>query len=126
MPALSDAELERDAFFESLKQEVNREHEPWVLEALHYLHHPLRTHSSLKYLRSSLDLLKEIQLTGDIFFPQRLLQTTFGGYTSQEAAVVVDSFLADHPGYPQYLKNKVLQSTDALKRSVALQKMTVE
>ncbi len=126
MPALHDDVLVRDSFFESLKQDVNREHEPWVLEALHYLHHPLRAQSSLKYLRPSLDLLQEIQLTGDIFFPQRWLQTTFSGYASKEAAAVVDSFLSDHPEYPLYLKNKVLQSTDALKRTVTLQRMTVE
>ncbi|MEQ1585231.1 MAG: M1 family aminopeptidase [Cyclobacteriaceae bacterium] len=126
IPALSDDEVIRESFFESLKQEANREHEPWVLEALHYLHHPLRAQSSMKYLRPSLDLLQEIQLTGDIFFPQRWLQTTFSGYSSKEAAAVVDSFLSDNPGYPLYLKNKVLQSTDALKRSVVLQNAGVE
>jgi aminopeptidase N len=126
MPAISDDELIRDSFFESLKQEVNREHEPWVLEALHYLHHPLRSKSSIKYVRPSLDLLQEIQLTGDIFFPQRWLQTTFSGYSSKEAAVVVDSFLSENPEYPLFLKNKVLQSTDALKRSVAIQSLKVE
>lgn len=126
MPALSDDELIRDSFFESLKQEVNREHEPWVLEALHYLHHPLRSKSSIKYVRPSLDLLQEIQLTGDIFFPQRWLQTTFSGYSSKEAAVVVDSFLSENPDYPLFLKNKVLQSTDALKRTVAIQSLKVE
>ncbi|NJO87876.1 MAG: hypothetical protein HC831_02135, partial [Chloroflexia bacterium] len=33
MPAISNDQLVRDDFFNSLKQEVNREHEPWVLEA---------------------------------------------------------------------------------------------
>jgi len=42
MPALSDDRSVRDVFFQSLKYEKNREHEPWVLEALGYLHHPLR------------------------------------------------------------------------------------
>ena len=126
MPALSDDPLARDSFFESLKQEANREHEPWVLEALHYLHHPLRAQSSINYLRPALDLLQEIQLTGDIFFPQRWLQTTFSGYSSKEAAAVVDSFLSDNPEYPLFLKNKILQSTDALKRAVVLQNTRVE
>ncbi len=44
MPALSDDQNVRDTFFESLRDEENREHEPWVLEALSYLHHPLRAH----------------------------------------------------------------------------------
>lgn len=125
-PALSDDQQIRDSFFESLKQEKNREHESWVLEALHYLHHPLRAKSSIAYLRPSLDLLEEIQLTGDIFFPQRWLQTTFSGYSSVEAVTIVDSFMLDHRDYPFYLRNKVLQSTDLMKRAVALKSKEVE
>jgi len=126
MPALSDNREIRDAFFESLKLEKNREHEPWVLEALSYLHHPLRAESSISYLRPSLDLLKEVQLTGDIFFPQRWLHTTFDGHTSQQALEIVDAFLKEHPEYPPYLKNKILQATDLINRSVALQKLKPE
>jgi aminopeptidase N len=121
MPALSNDPWVRDSFFEALKQEKNREHEPWVLEGLHYLHHPLRARDSQKYLRPSLNLLQEIQLTGDIFFPQRWLQTTFNGYSSSEAVAIVDSFLNENPNYPFYLKNKILQSADLMKRGVALQ-----
>ena len=69
MPALSADVQVRDAFFASLSQEQNREKEAWVASALSYLHHPLRSHTSEKYLKQSLDLLEEIQLTGDIFFP---------------------------------------------------------
>jgi aminopeptidase N len=120
MPALSNDQKVRDSFFESLKQEQNREHEAWVLEALHYLHHPLRAKTSDAYLRPSLELLQEVQLTGDIFFPQRWLQTTFSGHSSAEAVKVVDKFILDHPDYPYYLKDKILQSTDLMKRAVAL------
>lgn len=121
MPALSNDQAVRDSFFESLRKGMNREHEPWVLEGLHYLHHPLIAKSSKKYLLPSLELLQEIQLTGDIFFPQRWLQTTFSGYSSAEAANIVDSFLINNPNYPYFLKNKILQSTDLMKRAVALQ-----
>lgn len=120
MPALSQNQKVRDEFFESLKQEKNREHEPWVLEALNYLHHPLRAESSLAYLRPSLDLLQEIQLTGDIFFPQRWLHNTFEGHTSRKAFEITDEFLREHPDYPPYLKNKILQATDGLRRAVLL------
>lgn len=126
IPALSREQVVRDKFFESLKQDKNREHEPWVLEALHYLHHPIRAKESRKYLRPSLDLLQEIQLTGDIFFPQRWLQTTFGGHASAEAGQIVDAFLKDNPDYPYFLKNKILQSTDLMKRAVALQQEPTE
>jgi aminopeptidase N len=121
IPAISDDKKIRDAFFESLKMEVNREHEPWVLEALNYLHHPLRAEEAIEYLEPSLEWLQEIQLTGDIFFPQRWLQTTFDTHSSKEAMEIVDAFLKEHPDYPYYLKNKILQSTDLPKRAVGLQ-----
>ncbi|WP_439555407.1 M1 family metallopeptidase [Dyadobacter sp.] len=118
IPALNPAEKVRDAFFESLKKESNREKEAWVIEALGYLHHPLRAQSAVKYLRPSLDLLQEIQLTGDIFFPTRWLHGTFSGHSSTEAAAVVNAFLKAHPDYPGFLKNKILQETDMLQRAV--------
>lgn len=120
IPALSVSEAERDAFFETLKKEENREKEAWVLDALTYLHHPLRAQSALKYLRPSLDLLQEIQLTGDIFFPTRWLHNTFAGHSSREAAEIAQNFLKEHPDYPYFLKNKILQATDLLDRSVKL------
>ncbi|SEJ53724.1 aminopeptidase N [Dyadobacter sp. SG02] len=120
IPALSASETARDAFFETLKKEQNREKEAWVLDALTYLHHPLRAQSALKYLHPSLDLLQEIQLTGDIFFPTRWLHNTFAGHSSPEAAEIAQTFLKDHPDYPYFLKNKILQATDLLDRSVKL------
>jgi aminopeptidase N len=122
IPALSQEQAVRDAFFESLKKAENREHEAWVLEALGYLHHPLRAKNAVKYLRPSLDLLQEVQLTGDIFFPQRWLQSTFSGHSDKEAADIVNGFLKANPDYPYYLKNKILQSTDMLDRAVKLRK----
>jgi aminopeptidase N len=119
-PALSDDEHVRDAFFESLKQDKNREHEAWVLEALSYLHHPLRAGSSEKYLLNSLELLQEIQLTGDIFFPQRWLNTTFEGYSTAGATDIVKKFGRDHPDYPPYLVNKIWQAIDMSERASAL------
>lgn len=120
IPALSASEAERDAFFETLKKEENREKEAWVLDALTYLHHPLRAPSALKYLRPSLNLLQEIQLTGDIFFPTRWLHNTFAGHSSPGAAQIVQTYLKEHPDYPYFLKNKILQATDLLDRSVKL------
>jgi aminopeptidase N len=119
-PALSVDERTRDEFFGSLKQEKNREHEAWVLEALSYLHHPLRSESSAKYLLPSLELLQEIQLTGDIFFPQRWLNATFEGHTKCEDVAVATTFLEDHKGYPPYLANKILQATDMSERACKL------
>jgi len=70
--------------------------------------------------------LQEVQLTGDIFFPQRWLHNTLDGHTSREALEIVDDFLKDHPDYPPYLKNKILQAADGLTRSVILQGSNTE
>jgi len=122
IPALSNVESERDAFFESLKKPENREKEAWVLDAVGYLNHPLREKSAIKYLRPSLDMLQEIQLTGDIFFPTRWLHSTFSGHSDKAAADIANAFLKENPDYPFYLKNKVLQATDMLDRAVKLKK----
>ncbi|REA63770.1 peptidase M1 [Dyadobacter luteus] len=122
VPALSNDQTQRDAFFESLKLEENREKEAWVLEGLSYLHHPLRQQSAVKYLKPSLDMLQEIQLTGDIFFPTRWTNTTFAGHSGAEAQKVAQTFLSEHPDYPYYLRNKILQATDMLDRSVKLKR----
>ena len=42
MPALSDRPETRDAFFQSLADVKNRRREPWVVEGVSYLNHPLR------------------------------------------------------------------------------------
>ena len=119
MPALSAEEATRQAFFESLKIDENREHEAWVLEALDYLHHPLRT-SSVQFLSPSLEMLETIQLTGDIFFPQRWLHHTFSNYATDEAVNIAENFLISHPDYPLYLRNKIRQALDQTKRGASL------
>jgi len=120
MPAVSGEKLKRDDFFNSLKLLPNRAKESNVLAGLYYLHHPLRQASSVHYLQQSLELLQEIQTTGDIFFPQSWLQATFGSYQGKEAADVVRGFLSANPDYNPKLKAKILQNTDNLFRSEKL------
>ncbi|HEX8506998.1 MAG TPA: M1 family aminopeptidase [Hymenobacter sp.] len=120
MPALAADAATRDAFFSSLKDEKNREKEAWVTSALGYLHHPLRQATSEKYLPSSLELLEEIQLTGDIFFPYSWLQATLGGYQTASAAGTVRAFLQAHPNYNPKLRAKLLQAADDLFRAEKL------
>ncbi len=117
MKALDPKEENREAFFESLKEETHRKNETWVLEAIKYLHHPLHSARSEKYILPSLILLEEIEATGDIFFPKRWLDNTLYGHHSRTAAHTVTSFLADRKDYPLALRNKVLQSADLLLRS---------
>lgn len=116
-PALSKKQEVRDDFFNKLAKAENREHEPWVLDALHYLHHPLRAKQSEKYILPSLELLEEIKRTGDIFFPKNWIGTTLWGHRSEEAARIVRQFLNSRPDYPDNLKLKILQSADKLFRA---------
>jgi aminopeptidase N len=119
MPALSDRQETRDAWFESLRDVKNRRREPWVLEGLQYLHHPLRAAQSEKYIRPSLDLLVEIQRTGDIFFPTRWMNSTLGGHNTRSAAAMVREFLAQQKDYPIRLRRIILQAVDELFRAAA-------
>lgn len=122
MPALSLDESIRDNFFESLSDPSNREHEPWVLTALKYLHHPLRASSARKYILPSLDMLEEIQVTGDIFFPKGWLDATLGGHRNHTSADDVAIFLKNKQDLDPKLRQKVLQSADPLFRAVQLSK----
>jgi aminopeptidase N len=83
-----------------------------VLDALQNLHHPSRTTQSQKYLQRTLELLQEVQVTGDIFFPARWLTESFQNHNSAGAVAVVDDFLAVNPTYNRQLRMKVLQAAD--------------
>ena len=119
-PALSSVQTIRDDFFECLTELKNRSHEPWVLTALSYLHHPIRAQASQKYLQASLERVEEIQRTGDIFFPKGWLDTSLAGHTSPQAADIVVQFLSTHTDYPKRLREKILQSADILFRSASI------
>lgn len=120
IPALSPDVAVRDAFFTSLQNVANREREAYVTAALGYLHHPLRATTSAKYLKPSLDLLEDIQRTGDIFFPESWLRSTLSSYQTPEAVSVVRNFLAERPAYNPRLKAKLLQAADGSFRAAKL------
>jgi aminopeptidase N len=117
IPSVSADEKVRDAFFESLKKPENRQQEIWVRTGLYYLNHPLRAKYSIKYLKSALEMLEEIQKTGDIFFPKNWLTYTVGRYNSTEAVKIVTDFLKNNPDYNKNLKSKIIQLSDVLFRA---------
>ena len=118
MPALSSDAAEREKWFLSLRDVNNRRREPWVLNGLNYLHHPLRADASKKYVQPSLEMLWEIQKTGDIFFPKRWLDVTLGSYQTKDMSDTVRAFLKNLPAnYPERLRNITLQSADELYRA---------
>ncbi|MBR9853697.1 MAG: peptidase M1 [Algicola sp.] len=116
LPALSEDVSVRKTFFESFKEAKNREKEAWVATACRYLHHPLRQKSALEQVPLALELLQEIQQTGDIFFPKRWLVATVGQYQSPEVIKYVDAYLQKQPDLEPSLKGKLLQATDNLYR----------
>jgi aminopeptidase N len=116
-PALSADAAVRDRFFASLADVNNRRREAWVLQAVSYLHHPLRAAASERYIGPSLELLVEIQRTGDIFFPKRWMDATLSGHRSASAARTVSEFLGKIPAsYAERLRRIILSSADDLIR----------
>ncbi|WP_395765016.1 M1 family metallopeptidase [Elizabethkingia anophelis] len=122
MKAASSDKKIRDEFFNSLAERQNRSNESAVGSALGYLHHPLRQHTSINYLPQTLELLKKIQKTGDIFFPDNWLRSTFSSYQNPKALTVVNQFIQQNPDYNSILKNKILQATENLRRAQKLVK----
>jgi len=117
MPALSRSPETRDTWFTNLADVKNRRREPWVIEGLRYLNHPLRGTQSAKYVRPALDLLREIQRTGDIFFPKNWMDATLGGHNTRASADAVRAFLDEQKDYPVRLRRIILQSADDLFRA---------
>jgi len=120
VPALSADPAVRERAFARLRFVENRGREPWVLESLAYLNHPLRAAHARRFLRPALELLREIQQTGDIFFPTRWMEATLSGHASPEAAGVVRDFLAGELQYPERLRWTVLAAADDLFRASAI------
>ena len=105
---------DRDAFFHSLLQVENRRPESRVLSALDLLCHPLHGEEAVDYIRPSLEILPEIQRTGDIFFPASWCKRILGPQTSATAKKEVEAFLATHGEMHPLLKTKILQAAGYL------------
>jgi len=114
-PSLSDSDEARDALFTSFANADNRSNEPWVLEAMRNLQSPLRG-GSPHLILPALNLVEEIQETGDIFFPGRWLDATLGQTSSKRAAEIVSGYLSNYSQLSPRLANKLLQSADVLLR----------
>jgi aminopeptidase N len=121
MPAVSADAAVRQTFFAGLADVKNRAREAWVLEAARYLHHPLRASVSKKLVRPALDLVREIQRTGDIFFPKRWADATLSGYQSVQTAADARAFIDALPSdYPPRLRWVLLSAADPLFRAAKI------
>lgn len=105
-----------DELFASLMKAENRAIEPWTASVIGYLNHSTRDDYSVKYIRPALDILKEVQATGDIFFPANWVSSLLSGHRSKAAYDEVESFLRDNNNYPPLLKSKIMQSSYLLFR----------
>ena len=117
MPALSADPATREAAFERFRRPENRRREAWVIESLTYLHHPLRADHGRRFVQPSLEMLREIQQTGDIFFPSRWMNATLWGHQTADVATTVRTFLSRERDYPERLRWTILTAADELFRT---------
>jgi aminopeptidase N len=120
MPALSSDAAARDAFFASLAHVENRARERWVSDALSFINHPLRRTHAERYILPSLELLRDIQRTGDIFFPLNWTGAVLDGHNSPAAAETVRRFLDAQQDYPPRLRQVIEQHADQLFRAARI------
>lgn len=106
-----------DTLFNSLLAAENRRIEPWTTAVIRYLNHPLREDQSVKYIRPGLEVLEEVQRTGDIFFPKNWAAALLGNHLGSSAYEEVVRFLNERPDYSPLLKNKILQVAYPLYRA---------
>ena len=120
LPALSSEQSVRALFVESLADVQNRARESWVLDGLGFIHHPLRAGTSERHIEAGLDLLEEVQRTGDIFFPERWVSTILAGHRTSSAAELVRRYLEENRTLSSRLREKVLQAYDGLERAALI------
>lgn len=104
-----DTDVQQELFSSLLKKE-NRAIEPYAAALLTLLNDPTREPRNNRYITPGLEVLEEIQRTGDIFFPLDWCQALLVSHRSAEAAQLVRQFLEQHPDYPIPLRNKLLQA----------------
>lgn len=115
-PSTSPISSVRDSVFNSLKNAQNRGVEPWTATSLALLNHHSRRDESIKYIIPALEILEEIQKTGDIFFPKDWLRSLLGSHNSPAARDMVERFLIDKPGLNPMLVSKIRQQSHHLYR----------
>ncbi len=120
--AVSADRAERERWFQALADADGRRHETWVAEGLGYLHHPLRAAASAPLVLPALEMLPEVNRTGDIFFDSAWLNATLRGHSSPDVAARVRRFLDELPAaYPAHLRALLQQESDLLFRAARVQ-----
>ena len=116
--AVSPRAADRQQLFADLMKPENRRVEPWAKSALAYLNHPLREQSErVSYVLPALELLPEIQRTGDIFFPAGWSSSLLASHRSPEVFNIVEDYLQRNSDMNPLLRNKVLEAAYPLFRA---------
>ena len=112
-PSLS----EQRSLFHSLMLRQNRTVEPWVQNTLRLLSCQAREPQNNEFITPGLEVLEEIQQTGDIFFPANWVNALLSGHKSKEAKQLVNEFINTHSSYPKALKNKIMEAAYGVLRT---------
>lgn len=116
--ARSDAAVKADYFRRYFADStLNEDWASGSLGAFNALEHQAMTRA---YLRPALDSLPFIQAHRRIFFLGSWLGAFLNGQSDAAALDTVQQFLRDHPKLPLDLRQKVLQNTDELARTVRI------
>ena len=102
--------LVQQQLFDELLMAENRRVEPWARDMLALLNDPTREPLSNRYLIPGLDALREVQRTGDIFFPGYWLSGLLSGHRSEGAKQAVRQWIDAHPGLETALMNKLKEN----------------
>lgn len=105
-----------DVLFEEMLTPEGRRIEPWSARVLSLLNHPLREVRSVSYITPSLEVLEDVQRTGDIFFPANWCAAVLGEHLAGDAREEVLRFLNAHPDYNPLLRNKILNGASRMFR----------
>lgn len=106
--AVSPDPAVRSELFATLLTPEGRRIEPWASAALGYLCHP--SCESVAYIRPGLDVLEEVQRTGDIFFPGNWCDALLQWQVSPSGRAEIESWLSDHSSLKPLLRAKVLEA----------------
>lgn len=110
--ASPDPEVRRALFSSFIESAQNRRPESRVLSALALLCHRQRQEEALEYIVPSLDALRDIQKTSDIFFPASWCRVLLRNQQNATAERTVDEWLCSHPDINPLLKTKILQALE--------------
>jgi aminopeptidase N len=96
--------------------------EDWVTASLGAFNDPDQEALTRRYLVPALDTLSWVQRNRRIFFLGSWLGSFMSGQRSAESLGLVERFLRSHAGWPQDLREKILQSEDELERTVRIRR----